>query len=273
MRRFLATVALWLVPALGSAQVLPVEHWNFDATSGSMVGIVNGHTLVEQVATFTSVAGKIINARDAEATSTVYAQATDHADLSGGNRTFGGILWHKPETVSGVIADHGWQAASDSNRAWILWYNTTSTVRFTMQNGGFVRDLTSSSPSITTGAWFRICWWYDANTDLMNLKINNGTTVTLGDTLGSFDSNRVFRIGASPGQGLYADGSYDDFSWFINSYPDETQLLSMWNGGNSLPYPFSTSIAPIIFRLRLSSLARPSGWEQFVSNTPIYFAK
>jgi hypothetical protein len=250
-----AVIALLLVAALvGSvgAQTLPVEHWKLDEASGQFVGVVNAYHMTEQSGTVDAATGKVSGGRDFEAIDTEYAEVADNANLSGGNRTFGGTFWVRPETVSGVIADKGWQSASDTSREWILWFNTTTTIRFTMQNGGFVRDLTSTTPSISTGTWYFVCFWYDANTDLMNLQINNGTPVTLGDTLGSYDGTRSFRLGASPGQTLYMDGILDEFSWFAGNFPDSTQRTAMYNAGNGLAYPWSSGTAVPKILLQLS---------------------
>ena len=243
---------LMLLPASAFAQTLPVAHWKMDEASGNLIDVVNGYNLVETSGTMDAVTGKVNGGRDWEATTdTEYAEVADNADLSGGNRTFGGTFWVKPETVSGVIADKGWQAASDASREWVLWFNTTTTIRWTMQNAGFIRDCTSTTPSISAGSWYFVAFWYDANTDLMNLQINNGTPVTLADTLGSFDGTRSFRLGASPGQSLYMDGTLDEFSWFAGNFPDSTQRALMYNSGNGLAYPWlsGTAVPKILLQL------------------------
>lgn len=227
------------------AEVTPAAHWKLDEASGAMVDVVGGLTLTEQSGTIDAATGKVGGARDWEAGDTESAEVADNATLSGGNRTHGVAFWINPETTSntGVLMHKGWQATPDANREWVLFFSSATTLRLTFSNSGTAfTNLDYTNVSLSPGNWYFVCVWYDADANTFNISINDNAVQSVSDSLGTYDGNRAFVLGASPNQTLYYDGIIDEVSWFSGNFPNAAQRTFLYNAGNGRAWPWSSRV-------------------------------
>lgn len=174
-----------------------------------------------------------------------YLSHTDNADLSTGDIDFTvqiGVKLNATLSTYYVLAHKGWAGASNSNREWVIWYDSNAD-RFVFSvegSGGVVTsNYANNFGAPSAGVWYLIHAWHDSVNNQTGISVNAGTPNTASHSAGVNDGILDLVLGASVSQTLSLNGELDEFGFWkrVLSSQDRTDLH---NGGAWLPYPFAT---------------------------------
>lgn len=217
-----------------------VSHWKLDETSGTRADAQGSNNLTSS-GTAASVAGKIGNAF---APTGIAAGGTlsiaDNASLSMGNHDFTLSAWANFDTSTnsrGIAIKWG----TGSNEYGL--YSNGGKFRFIV-NGSGGYSYAESPTTLSNGTWYFLVGWYDSNANTVNLKINNGTTISVPFTGGTVsDGTNPFTIGSFNG-GNYVDGSIDSVSVWKRTLTEQ-EMTALYNSGTGMDYPFDAEIEDV----------------------------
>jgi len=221
-----------------------VAFWNMSETSGTRVDTVGSNDLTDNGSTLYGV-GKIGPAADLEATSDQFLSITDNADLSfSAAQSFTLAAWVKLET-DGVYMPiiYKGSALSDPGIEYGMYLigvdgGTASAARISVGNGTN-SSFKVSSITVSSGAWFFVCGWYNAATDSIYIQTNDEAPRKAKALYGPYDSSNDFRIG------YFGSGAYSELDGLVD-------LVGVW--GRCPTYADGYAMADSIYNLG-------SGWQ------------
>lgn len=219
-----------------------IAYWKLDEASGDASDSVGSNTLTDHSSVGTGT-GKINGARHFTKASGQFLTIADNTALSTGDIDFTIAGWVNADSLSstmGIICK--WLQAS-SQREYRLDY-ASSRFRWLLSSAGTSADLVLSADNLgapSTGTWYFIVAWHDSVNNVAGIQVNDGTANTSSYSSGVFNGTAGFDIGTSESAaGIPFDGLVDEVGFWkrILTSGEKTQL---YNGGNGLAYPFSTT--------------------------------
>jgi len=221
-----------------------VSYWKLDESSGNAADSVASNTLTNNN-TATFVAGKINNGTDLESDSFQYFSIADASqtglDLSG-DLSFS--MWIKAESLSAsterpliskrVGADnqrsYHFKLGSSGSGIGLLWYTDGSTI------GGNL----SVAWTPSTATWYHVAVTKSSTTAKFYIDGAQQGTDQTGSNATIFNGTAPFELGAFVDSPEYWDGIIDEVGVWSRALTD-AEIISLYNSGAGLSYPFSTS--------------------------------
>lgn len=285
MKRFLITLLLCVCAATARGAITDnlVSHWTLDETTGNAADSVGANTLTAQGSPGTA-AGKVSNARDFESTGNLtWMEAADAASLDiTGDLTL--TFWAKPESAAQIRYIVTKATSSTNQRSYRAFLNTTPRFAFecsTDGTSGAVTSVVSTTSTVADGSTWYFVACRHRNGVQISVSVNAGTPQTAAYTGSIFSGSSVFRVGDlgntaiwTPGLLPY-DGLVDEVSLWSRELSD-AEITTLYNSGNGLAYPWSTSRPQVIIsdslrRTHAPSLLDPRRWiipETLIGITP-----
>lgn len=220
---------------------------NVNDSSGSGFTLTNNGSV-----TFST--GKIDNCaiiNSYAVTAVKYLSIANDLGVDGGSLTM--AAWYKPSGQPATSGDHHTivchsGTTTDVNDM-ITYYNNSSTmtVWFNRQKQGTANQAVSYATTLSNGTWYHLVYTYDGS--YVRAYINGsqvGSDVAASGS-GSANQNDSFAIGAVQGNpaGTYyytPNGIIDEVGVW-NRALSGTEISELYNSGNGLTYPFTTSTA------------------------------
>lgn len=232
-----------------------VSYWKLDEASGTREDIHSTNDLTDNN-TVGVATGKINDGADFEYANSEYLSITD-ASQSGldGMSELSISCWFNQESVSSTYPSIVGKWSETSNQRAYIIANVGGSVYFYHSSDGGNGNLRSvNGGAIGTGSWYHVVGTFKSGTD--NLKIYlNGSFVAQDTPIGStvYNGTAGFQIGKADGpfaaaSDQYFDGIIDEVGvWNIALTADE--VTALYNSGNGLAYPFTSSVNSNFFGL------------------------
>ena len=186
--------------SVASANLLTdlVAYWPMEETSGTRFDVVGSNDLTDNN-TVTSAAGIRGNAAQFTAANEEYFSLADNADVSMGDLSFTIAAWVFQTASTGtnqIIIDKG-DIGFTSSHEYILYDadGPQSFIWLVANNSDVGPLLASSFGDPPTGEWIFLVGWHDAESDTVNIQVNNGAVDSTSYAQGSWDSPHDLRIG------------------------------------------------------------------------------
>lgn len=225
-----------------------VSYWKLDEASGNALDAHGSNDLTDNN-TVGSGTGKINNARDFEADNSEYFSHAHNSDFSvAGGISFTWAAWINAEnldTTQTVLCkyDNTFEGSD-----YVLWYvSGIAKFQWIVYDGvGGQTDMTDDGhfgPS--TGTWYHIVAWYDADVDEIGIAINAEAAWTAAASSGPAGTSSAFNMGRLVDIGFDWDGRIDEVG-FWKRVLTSTERTQLYNGGAGLAYPFSAAAASLL---------------------------
>lgn len=225
-----------------------ISYWKLDESSGNAADSNSTNTLTNNNTT-AYVAGKINNGSNPAPATGASAQGLTIVNASQSGLNITGDMsiscWWKPTSLTDNGLAGKWGAPGA--RSYLLYQNSdaTSTVSFYVSDDG--SNIVSgdwSNAGITVGNWFHLVATWKASTSKANLYINGvaqAEKTTTGIT-SIISTTNDFMIGRVVGavDARSGDGIVDEVGIWSRVLT-AAEALSLYNNGNGLPYPLTTS--------------------------------
>lgn len=219
--------------------------WKLDEANGARIDSVGNNNLTD-VGSVASTTGRVGNAASFDGTNR-YLSAPDSSSLSTGDIDFTIAAWiyiNALPTTSFQDYVAKWDAASNNREYLLLYYYTAQKFSFVVSRDGIntgTAVMASSPKPPQIGVWYFIVAWHDSVNNTLNIQVNNGTPNTLSYSSGVFNSNAPLTIGKRySGPTAYMNGKIDAVG-FWKRVLTSSERTELYNSGNGLEYPFSTS--------------------------------
>ena len=216
-------------------------HWRFDGLSGGLVqDEVNNHDLAPFGGTFgpgligneirlTTPSGYLLNA---------------DVEFFMGDIKFGMTGWVKPTALLGATEVICGRWSSAGTREYRLVITTGGQLRFDVSSDGTaIASVTHPHALVLNTRVFFACW-HDPVLNTINIKVNLEAAASAGHAGGVFAGGIAiyFAVGYDEATAnATLNAALDSVSVFKNAFPDDANLVALYNGGAGLDYPFSGS--------------------------------
>lgn len=203
-----------------------------DGNSNDVLGVSNG---TDTAITYSSGNGKLVQGAGFDGST---SRINTNASCISGTGDFTIAVWIKTSTAGRLIASK--RAGVTENGQWNFSISGTGNLLFWDYNGSAFQFLTSgeSTNTVTDGNWHLVgfsrigtagTYWLDGAA--------NGTKTALSNL--SY-STTVVRFGSDPYSGTFFNGAQDEAGVW-NRALTSAEITSLYNAGQGLQYPFSTS--------------------------------
>jgi hypothetical protein len=227
-----------------------VAYWDLDESSDGSGAISRadsvGSTTLTDNNTTPSGTGILSNGANLERDNSEWLLATDANAAAvdfGGNQSFTFAGWFKFESASQDMTLLAKYNTSSDQRAYWLRYDDSETgteLRWLVSGDGISATTctnTSIGADVTTGQWYFVVAWHDAENDQLGLSVNNGTPDTVAHSAGIKNSSATFFLGAVATGTTGFDGIIDEVgAW--NRVLTSTERTALYNSGAGKTYPF-----------------------------------
>ena len=209
------------------------HYWSLDDLTGARVDSVGGLDLTAHNGVGIGP-GKIKIGASLTATSAQYLSHPDPLPL--GDESFTFAIWFKRAS----LGDSHMLVGKDqpSGRDYFVTVEPAGAISFSfMHDGGLSRIVTP--PIANDLAWHFVLASYDADADLMSLRADNGTPVTLATVNGPWAQAGALCFGARvyPGFEWYFNGVLDEIAQWRGRVLTAAEGSALWNGGAGLALP------------------------------------
>lgn len=195
----------------------------------------------------TFAAGKISQAATFSGIVTSNILVADSTDFTFGSNDFSVSMWVK-KTTNGtrqIFAGQSSALGTTSTISFLLEFRTTNTVRAIVAYNTSTTSLPESSGTITDTAWHHIVLVRDGSTMRLYIDGSADGTAAISGTVNDATNNFGLGRGGDINQNFFP-GSIDEVGvWKRKLTPAEVGQL--YNSGNGLTYPFSTSASSNFF--------------------------
>ncbi len=220
--------------------------WKLNETGGVRSDSVGSNNLSD-VNFVTSAVGRVGNAANFDETNR-YLSIPDNPSLSTGDVDFTIAAWvyiNSLPTTSFQDYVGKFDAASNNREYLLLYYYSAKKFAFSVSSDGTnpnTKTVTVSSPNPPLASnWYFLVAWHNSINNTLNLQVNNGKPQTLSYSSGVFDSTAPFTIGKRySGPTAYMNGRIDAVG-FWKRVLTSSERTELYNSGNGLEYPFSTT--------------------------------
>lgn len=214
-----------------------ISFWELGEASGTRNDSHGTNHLTDNN-TVLQAAGRVGNSADFESDNSESLSRADNASLSVGNIDFTLCAWvkleSKPASTSGILL----KGDADDEEYYLKWQDTDR-FKFEVCSAGAFANQTSIEANVlgapVLGNWYFIIAWHDATANTINIQVNNGNVDSAAYTLGSYDSNGDFVIGAYPAFSEYFDGLIDQVGFWKRTLTTEEKTF-LYNAGNGRSY-------------------------------------
>lgn len=234
-----------------------VSYWKLDESSGNAADSVGSRTLTNTDVTYTT--GKISNGAVFDGDSAKLVRSAEDLGITNA-WTF--TCWVKPAAAdmteknildirpnSGAANYIGIQGiANMSIRA--LFFNSA---------GSVVKDYRTSNNALSNGNWTFVCLSWDGTN--YNIYINGSAdnAVKTVDNSGTMtNTSRNLYIGVEAGSGNWWNGIIDEVGIWSRALTSD-EISTLYNSGNGLTYPFTTTSIKSINGLAYASVKSYNG--------------
>ena len=156
-------------------------------------------------------------------------------ELKKGNTSFSYGLWFNATDVTGVGLIGNFQAgASTTDRGYGIRIENAGGLTAQI-NDGTSSVFISSGVSPTANTWYFVASVYDADNDLLKIKVNGGAFITVAWANGSNPNAGDFHLGAISSSLWFLDGKLD-LAFFYDKALTEAELNALYNSGNATAY-------------------------------------
>jgi hypothetical protein len=209
-----------------------ISVWEFEAAGGTLVDAMGANDLTNHSVTLGT--GKVGNCGQFTRATPSYASHASNASLQTGNIDYFVAAWVYLDSLTTACP----VAKDGAGREYYLIYVSGANYFEFAVNDGVFNGAQATGLGITTGTWYLLIGWFNSVAGTVNLKVNNGTTVTVAAAgpHGAAGSSE-FQIGANsiaPGS-LNWDGRIDQVI-FGKKVPSADDLTLMWNGGSGVDF-------------------------------------
>lgn len=221
-----------------------VSYWKLDEASGTRADSQSTNDLTERTGSSVgSTTGKINSAGVFVRSEADGLEHADNAELSVGDIDFTVAIWIKPGNI--LNRQNIWAKADGSSGGYFLLYDETAS-RFKFQVfsasgfGGTSTTVTANNLGApSSGTWYYLIAWHDSVNNQIGIAGNAGTADTAAHSAGVYDGAEGIQIGWDSFAN-YLEGDLDEAGFWkrVLTSGERTQL---YNGGNGLAYPFTTS--------------------------------
>jgi hypothetical protein len=229
----------------GSENILHklVAYWKLEESSGSRIDAtgrgndlaVNGTGGVDGAPGISGNAAKFV------AASGQYLSHVSNTDLGNGGGSFtvlGWVNFTTNPTYSFMICKQN--NTGTNQREYYLGIDANG-LSFCVNPNGTTSpgDHAVSVVKPATGGWHFVIGWHDANTQTINLQVDNGTVVSASHTTGVYNGSSEFWLGGFDSV-QYLNGLLDavgKWNRVLTSY----ERAKLYNNGLGLQYPFDLS--------------------------------
>ena len=210
-----------------------VAHWRLDEASGVRADVHGGNDLAD-FNTVGQAAGKLGNAASFVAANEESLGAADNAALSMGDIDFTIAGWVRFDALdsSGLLGK--WTTGS---LEYVVYFDGTN-LSFHVSDDGVNNDSVVNSAAISANTWYLFVAWHDAESNTINLSVNNNAAASAAHSTGVYDGDAALYFGRDEEGLTYLNGRLDSISIWkrVLTVSERTQL---YNSGNGLDYPFN----------------------------------
>ena len=237
-----------------------ISYWKLDESSGTRVDWLGKYDLT-QYSTITGVSGVVNNAADFDPGNSENLYNYYTSDLDVGDFNFTISAWAKLDADSNGTIVNKYTSSSEWEYQ-IDYVASTDSFQFSISTNNGTK--TVSSAAVSTGQWYHIIAWHDANNDQMAIQINNGTPVPTSMGVNTYPVDRDARFKIGGGGGGYLNGQVDEVGYW-NRLLTDAEKAAIYNNGAGLQYPFvggptGPTPTPSLTPTPTATQAGQSGW-------------
>lgn len=217
-----------------------VAYWKLDEVSGTRYDVVGENDLTD-VNSVGSTQGKIALCADFVASNSECLNIASNAALQVGNINFTFGAWVNLRSKPSFAYVLSKRNAPTVREYFIDYVSSSDRFRFGVSADGTnnvtVTANNFGSPSLNT--WYYIMAWHDADSDTINISVNNGTPNSTAHSTGVFTGAGNFTLGAGDNTPtLFWDGYLDEVGFWKRLFTS-SERAQLYNQGNGLTYPFA----------------------------------
>lgn len=217
-----------------------IAYWKLDEASGTREDSHTNDLDLTDNNTVTQATGKVDNAGQFTAANTEYLSHTDDALLRTGDIDFtfaGWVYFDSLVAARGILSKARPQNAGGEYE---VFFNTgSSAISWWVRkadNSALV-TLDSSGTVFSTATWYWVEVYHDAASNVIGIRINNGTAAETAITGGVFSGTNAFHLGALNGA-FTMSGRLDEWGFWKRRLTSD-ERAALYNSGNGKTYPFS----------------------------------
>lgn len=246
-----------------------VAHWKMEEASGTRVDTVAGLNL-SSIGLLNSQAGVIGNAVSIPTGHGRYLTRADGTAFAGGDIKMGVTGWiyrYSTQAATGRDVETIFQKGSSGVKPAIQLYMFADKLDLHVSSSG-ADSVTVIGPTMAANQWIFFAAWHDPVANTINIKINNGATVSAPHSLGITNTAGGIDIGLGtlPVLSAVLDAAVDEVSFWRNGFPTEDELSLLYMGGMGLAHPFTigacTTGAPNFYLQSFVYVSCPIHFEQ-----------
>ncbi len=241
-----------------------VSYWKFDESSGNAADAHGSNTLTNN-GTATFAAGKINNACDLESSGAAQFFSIADASQSGLDLSteLSFSLWTKLESAPGTQYQFINKHSQPNNECYFFGYRTASTPNLRLlvdkTGNGTVSDVLGINTTLNNAQWYHLVVTWTGSNKTAKFYIDG--TQSGSDQVGTnvdtiFNSAAAFGIGTSLVEDF--DGMIDEVGVWSRALTS-TEVSQLYNSGNGLAYPLTTTSIKSINGLASASVKTVRG--------------
>ena len=214
-----------------------IAYWKLDETSGTRNDSVGANHLADNN-TVTSTTGKIGTAGQFTSANNEYLSIADNADVSTGDIDYSVAAWVMLDSTgtSRNIIGKGNPSSGGGCEFCLRYTGGANVFIFTAGKSGG-ESQAQHTLTVSTGVWYFVVGWYNSVSNLANIRVNDGTTVSVSHTSG-WDTALSLFIGVDTvATGRYWNGRIDEVGFWKRVLTAE-EITTLYNNGNGITYPF-----------------------------------
>jgi hypothetical protein len=221
-----------------------VAWWSLDETAGPRYDKAGNHHLSE-IDSVASAAGKIGNAADFSGSDHLATRSTGNLSMSG---DFTIAFWINLDAKAAdqwIVAK--WVAADYSREFLAFYKQSDDRLKLIVSNNGVATAVASAATfgSPSTATWYFVIVDHDDGTDI-GISVNDGTRDTTAHTTGIFTGITDLALGAGPDGASDLNGQVDMVGVWRRLLTS-AEKTALYNSGNGLDYPFTTTTVDLDF--------------------------
>lgn len=227
-------------------------YYKLDEASGNDRGdsSENGFTLLE-TGTVGAASAKIDNGVSHDGSAANYLEVGDASTFRFADTSFQIAFWVRFDSLASSECAFSKYNAQNNNREYLVQYSSgADRIQWIVSGDGSSNSATASADTLgspTTGVWYFISVYHDADADEIGISVNNGAFDTASLSGGVFSGSQKFRllnfVGSGGTDANVLNGDLDEFGiWSRRLTADE--LTALYNSGNARTHPFTGQSLP-----------------------------
>ena len=215
-----------------------ISHWKLDEVSGNRIDSHGSNNLTDNN-TVGFATGKLGNSAQFSRSDTDYL-SNANAIFDPGNFNFTWALWVKLENKSDNAPLINRMALTPNQEYQIVYNDVNDVFRFRATHTGVNTDFAvldaDSFGAPSTGVWYFVVAWHDADANTINIQVNNGTVDSLAfNSAGVYNAGNDLVIGGRLDSSSYSDAELDSVSYWTRLLTED-ERTQLYNNGDALDY-------------------------------------